>query len=138
MVKITESCIDPQTCFGIYRNEIVYAPAMWTEGSDGILLDNIVPWHLLVWPSLYADNGLHSAVTTGMADFCLDEVEAVDLPVPSSDLFNVVCTVAGGAISSPFSGWDGMDFEFNGRRYKLSRANGELVNGPCMRIVLKE
>ncbi len=138
MVKITESCIDPQTCFGIYRNEIVYSPAMWTEGSDGILLDNIVPWHLLVWPSLYADNGLHSSVTTGMADFCLDEVEAVDLPVPPSDLFNVVCTVAGGAISSPTSGWDGMDFEFNGRRYKLSRAKGELVNGPCMRIVLKE
>ncbi len=138
MVRITDSCIDPQTCSGIYRNEIVYSPAMWTEGADGMLSDSAVPWHLLIWPSMYSDNGLLSAVTTGMKDFCLDEVEAVDLPVTYSDLFSIMCTVAGGAISSPFAAWDGMGFEFNGHVYKLSRANGELVNGPCMRIVLKE
>ncbi len=137
MLKLTDSCID-RNCFGVYRNEIVYSPAMWSEGADGMLSDKIVPWHLLVWPSLYADGGTHSAVTTGMKDFCLDEVEAVDLPISSSELFNVVCTVAGGAISSPFSGWDGMEFEFNGHTYRFSRANGDLVDGPCMRIELRK
>ena len=134
-LSVVDSCIRNTSCVGVYRNNVVYQTELWTDGIEQYHSEHIVPFILLVWTMMFdSDDGI-CACTSGMEEFCREEIEIMYSKEDLNDVFAMMHNLVSIILPSNQSSWEGFGFEFNGTDYELRREVGEMLQKPCLRVV---
>ena len=134
LVKAVTACCRQKGVLGIYANDVVYQPELYTDLAS-LLQEGALPLFNLVWFGLYRSENGFCGYTSGMRALGYEEMEVLDADAQPADIREFLSDIALYVVEEDVVLEDGETIGFSAeQKLPITKSRGAAVEGNTLKI----